>query len=291
MQSLARFFRVDVASADAGGNPVGGAAGWTPVAVPSWGSWKWVSGTGWIRAQHSLGPDGSGLFEIPYETGGLLTANEQWDDNQYHAILDTTQHPDGKYLVRIEIFDTGKNQIRPTVSTGTGTPKAFTFGRWRVQAGPPDNVPYSALTHALWWDNRPATAIIEGIRLTGSSGTPVCQFLSGASTDHVSIIYRAYHPHVPVGAEPSFLSGYSMAIVKGIGGGSPYSTAGFHEQGKPPGGPAIDSATTLGGLLGGDKKCAFAVTLTANVKTTNGGAGTLTYLDRSYVAAFAAEQP
>jgi len=287
MESLARFFRVDVASANSAGDPVGG---WTPVAVPSWNSWKW-DGTSWIRAQHSLGPNASGLFEIPYETGGLLSANEQWDDHQFHAILDTTQHPDGKYLVRIEVFDNGGNQIRPTGSTGTGTQKAFTFGRWRIPAGPPDNVPYSALTHALWWDNRPASAIIEGIQLFGASGSPVCQFLSGASGDAVSIVYRAYHPHPTSGGEPSFLSGYSMAITKGIGGGTPYSTAGFPEQGKPPGVPAVNSATTLGGLLGADKKCAFAVTLYASVKTTNGGGGTLTYLDRSYVAAFAAEQP
>jgi hypothetical protein len=287
MQALARYFRVDVADADIHGNPVGS---WTPVAIPAWTSWKWVSGTGWIRAQHALGPNGSGRFEIPYETGGLLSANEQWDDNQFHAILDTTQHPDGKYLVRIEVFDGGGNQIRPTGSAGTGTQKAFTFGRWRIPAGPPDNVPFSALTHALWWDNRPATAIVEGIQLFGSSGTPTCQFLSGASTDHVSILFRAYHPH-PTGSEPSFLSGYSMAIVKGIGGGIRYSTSGPSEQGKPPSGPEVDSTPTLGSLLGSvDKKCAFALTLTANVKTTNGGS-TLTYLDRSYVAAFAAEQP
>ena len=215
---------------------------------------------------------------------------EQWDDNQFHAILDTTQRPDGKYLVRIEVFDGGGNQIRPTGSTGTGTQKAFTFGRWRVQAGPPDNVPFSALTHALWWDNRPASAVIEGIQLSGSSGTPTCQFLDGAAGDHVSILYRAYHPHVHGSTDPSFLAGYSMSIVKGIGGGTPYSMGEFAERGKPPAPAYVDSNTTLGGLLGADKKCAFAVTLNANVKTTN-GSGTLLYLNRSYVAAFAAEQP
>ena len=146
------------------------------------------------------------------------------------------------------------------------------------------------LTYVLRWDNRPAAAVIEGIRLFGASGTPTCQFLDGASGDAVSIIYRAYHPHPTSGGEPSFLQGYSMSVVKGIGGGTPYSTSGYPEQGKPPGPAAVDSAMTLGGLLGADKKCAFAVTLHAAVKTTN-GAGRLLYLDRSYVAAFAAEQP
>jgi hypothetical protein len=51
-------------------------------------------------------------------------------------------------------------------------------------------------------------------------------------------------------------------------------------------------AKTLGDLLGdeppGHQKCAFAVNLVAHVKTTN-GAGTLTNLNRSETAAFAAE--
>jgi hypothetical protein len=49
---------------------------------------------------------------------------------------------------------------------------------------------------------------------------------------------------------------------------------------------------TLGELLGdeppGHQKCAFAARLSAYVKTTN-GSGTLTTLNRSETAAFAAE--
>jgi hypothetical protein len=285
MQTLgARFFRVDVASTDGGGAPT---SGWAPVPVPAWNSWKWVSGTGFIRAQHSLGPNGAGQYIIPFGTGGPLAALEEWDPDQYHALLDTTAHADGRYLVRVEVFDGAGNQIKPTGATGPGTARAFTFGRWRIPAGPPDNVPYSALTHALWWDNRPAQAHIEGVRLSGSVGSPTCQFLVGAAGDGVSIDYRAYHPH-PSPPAPSFLQSYSLSIVKGIGGGTPLSVSGYIERGKPPGGPAIQS-TTLGALLGADPRCAFAVTLYAAVKTTNGG-GRLTNLDRSDVAAFAAEQ-
>lgn len=57
-------------------------------------------------------------------------------------------------------------------------------------------------------------------------------------------------------------------------------------------GPIWVVAKTLADLLGdeppGHQKCAFAVNLVAHVKTTN-GAGTLTNLNDSETAAFAAE--
>ncbi len=287
MQALgARSFRVDVASADAAGDPVGS---WAPVPVPAWTSWKWTSG-GFIRAQHSLGPDSNGNYAIPFRTGGLLAALEEWDPDQFHAILDTTAHPNGRYLVRIEIFDGAGNQIKPTGAAGPGTPRPFVFGRWRIPAGPPDNVPWSALTHVLWADNRSATAIIEGIRLAGTVGSSTCQFLDGLATDHVAIDFRAFHPHPTSGGSPSFLQGFSLAVTKGIGGGTPLSASGFAEPGKPPGPAATNAVATLGSLLGPiDTKCAFAVTVGATVKTTN-GSGQLTSLNREFVAAFAAER-
>ena len=286
LQPIARYFRVDVAAANAAGDPVGA---WTPVAVPAWNSWKYVSGTGFIRAQHSLGPNPNGLYEIPYETGGLLAAFEQWDDHQYHAILDSTAQPNGKFLVRVQVFNNAGNQIKPTGSVGAATAAAFTFGRWKVPAGPPANVPYSALTHVLWWDNRPAVAAIEGVRLSTASGSPVCQFLDGSSSEGVSIDFRAYHPHPASGGVPSFFAGYSLSVVKGINGGAPFGFGEFPERGKPPGGAEAQAAGTLGSLLGSDPRCAFAVTLHATVKTHN-GSGRLDYLDRTAVVAFAAQQ-
>jgi hypothetical protein len=285
MQPLARFFRVDVAGTDDTGAPT---SAWAPVPVPAWSSWKWVSGTGFIRAQHSLGPNAAGQYVIPFGTGAPLAAFEEWDPDQFHALLDTTAHPDGKYLVRIQVFDAAGNQIKPTGATGSGTARPFTFGRWRIPAGPPDNVPFSALTHAFWWDNRPAAAHIEGVRLSSAMGSPTCQFLKAPPGAGVSIDFRAYHPHPIVPASPSFLQGYSLSVTKGIGGGTPLSVGGSTEQGKPPG-PAAVQGTTVGALLGATKRCSFAVSLSAAVKTTNGG-GRLSYLDRSDVAAFAAEQ-
>jgi hypothetical protein len=278
----ARFFRVEVAAADAVGDPVGS---WAAVPVPAWTAWKWT-GAGWIRAQHSLGPDPSGLYVIPFQDVNLLAPLEEWDPDQFHALLDTAQRPAGKYLVRIEVFDGAGNQIKPTGATGPGTARAFTFGRWRIPAGPPDPVPYSALTHFLWWDNRPAQASIDAIRLNGSASSAVCQFLEGPSGALVSLDYRAYHPSV---GAPLFLRGHSLSIRKGLNGPTTTLVANaFAEVGEPPASAQTSPAVTLATLLAGNTKCAFAATLSAGVKTTN-GSGTLTNLDAEVVAAFAAE--
>lgn len=277
-----RFFRVQVAPADGHGDPSGP---WATVPVPVWKSWKLV-GSDWERAQHALGPNADGLYVIPYEDVDLLDPLEEWDPDQYHAILDTTQRPNGRHLVKVEVFDAGGNQIKPNGSTGPGTARNFRFGLWRVPAGPPDSVPFSALTHLLWWDNRRAEAKIEAIRLDSAASSAACQFLEGEADDEVSFDVRAYHPNP---GAPLFVRGYSLRVTKGLGS-SPISlvSAAYGEVGEPPAGPATTPSASLGTLLDGDVKCAFSARLSVGVKTTN-GAGTLTGLDAEDTAAFAAE--
>lgn len=278
-----RFFRVQVAEANAYGDPVGA---WSTVPVPTWGAWRWT-GSGWIRAQHSLGPNPNGLFVIPYGDVDLLAPMEEWDPDQYHAVLDTTHYPNGRYLAKVEVFDAAGNQIKPSGAAGPGTARNFRFGLWRIPAGPPDDVPYSALTHLLWWDNRPAQAAIEAIRLAANPSPATCQFLEGAAGDGVSFDIRAYHPNP---GAPLFLRGYSLSVIKGLNGPTTsYVNNEFAEVGEPPAGPSTSPSHSLGSLLGMDPKCAFAVQLSAGVKTTN-GAGTLIGLDAGVTAAFAAEK-
>lgn len=279
----ARFFRIQVSRANPSGDPVDG---WTTVPVPTWSSWRWT-GSAWLRASHALGPNADGLFVIPYEDVDLLGPLEEWDPDQYHAILDSTGIPDGRHLVRIEVFDNGGNQIKPTGATGPGTARAFRFGLWRIPAGPPDDVPFSALTHLLWSDNRRAVAQIDAIRLASAASSATCQFLEGAASDGVSFDIRAYHPNP---GTPQFLMDHSLWVRKGLGGPiTNYIVNAFGEVGEPPGGAFTSPSQTLGTLLGADTKCAFAVRLTARVKTTN-GAGRLTELDDDETAAFAAEK-
>ena len=107
--------------------------------------------------------------------------------------------------------------------------------------------------------------------------------------DPLEIGYRAYHPQP---GTPSFLHNHSLVITRGLNGPS-------WQVANPPGAevgegglPHTSVPKTLGDLLGdepiGHQKCAFAVNLHSHVKTTN-GAGTLTKLDASATAAFAAE--
>ena len=279
----ARFFRVQVSRADASGDPVGG---WTTVPVPTWSSWRWT-GSAWLHASHALGPNADGLYVIPYEDVDLLGPLEEWDPDQYHAVLDSTGIPDGRHLVRIEVFDNGGNQIKPTGATGPGTARAFRFGLWRIPAGPPDNVPFSALTHLLWTDNRSAVAQIAAIRLGTVPSSATCQFLEGPAGAGVSFDIRAYHPSP---GAPQFLMDHSLWVQKGLGGPvTNYIVNAFGEVGEPPAAPSTSPSQTLGTLLGADTKCAFAVRLTARVKTTN-GAGRLTELDDDETAAFAAQK-
>jgi hypothetical protein len=121
--------------------------------------------------------------------------------------------------------------------------------------------------------------------MTASPAT--CQFLTGPGSSAVSFDIRAYHPSA---GTPLFLMGHSLSVRKGLNGPiTSFISNAFGEVGEPPSGPHTSPSRTLDQLLGADTKCAFAVTLTARVKTTN-GAGPLTYLDRSVTAAFAAEK-
>jgi hypothetical protein len=286
MKGIARSYRVDMAPANAAGDPIGA---WTPVAVPQWTYWNRVGST-WMRAAQTLGPDANGQFIIPYDETAPLDPGEQWDDFQYHAVIDTTAFPNGRYLVRLKVFNAGGALIKPNGATGPGTGAGFTYGRWRIAAGPPDDVPYSALTHVLWWNNQHAVAHVDSVGFSGVPGSPVCQFLEGSPGTGVEVRYRSYHAYAPAATEPSFLQSWAMTVVKGIGGGNPVS-AGFNdyrEPGKPPGGPEVTS-TSLGALLGSDQKCAFSVVVNAHVKTNN-GSGRLINYDAWDVGAFAAEQ-
>ena len=133
-------------------------------------------------------------------------------------------------------------------------------------------------------------ADIVDIRLNGSPSSDQCQFLEGDAGATEAIGYRAYHPQP---GSPSFLHNHSLVITRGLNGPSwQVANPGSAEVGEPPAGPHASVSKTLGDLLGDEppdhQKCAFAVNLSAHVKTTN-GSGTLTGLDRSETAAFAAE--
>lgn len=283
------YYRIQVAAANASGDPVGS---WTPLASPTWATWQLNTATpGTVGlGPHNVGTE-TNLSKIPYNSGDPLGANEEWQDGQYHGIIPTNAFATGRYLVMLEVFNAAGTRLKPAAAPGgeAGTVAPFTFRRWNVPAST-DPVPFAALTHLFWWDNRAAVADIVDIRLNGSPSSDQCQFLEGDPGATVEIGYRAYHPQP---GSPSFLHNHSLVITRGLNGPSwQVANPGSAEVGEPPAGAHPSVSKTLGDLLGDEppdhQKCAFAVSLSAHVKTTN-GSGTLTGLDRSETAAFAAE--
>ena len=281
------YYRIQVARSDASGNPTGS---WAPLPPMIWSTWKLnTAAPGSIAlGPHTVGPE-SGLSMIPYDTGAPLGPNEEWQDGQYHGVISTSGLADGRYLVMIEVFNAAGARLKPLAAPAAeaGVGAGFTFRRWNVPASTVA-VPFAALTHMMWWDNRQAVADIVDIRLDGAPSSAQCQFLEGGPGATVEIGYRAYHPQP---GTPSFLHVHSLILTRGLNGPSweVANTPGL-EVGEA-GPPQASVSKTLADLLGdepvGQQKCAFAVNLQAHVKTTN-GAGTLTNLNAGETAAFAA---
>jgi hypothetical protein len=266
----ARFYRVQWAPANAAGDPDGT---WETLPVPEWKTWK-VVGTDIVPSGHSLATGApAGLFHIPYDTGAPLDAGEEWQDGQFHAVVPTAAKAEGRYLVRIEVFDGAGVRMEPATS-------AFTFRRWDT---PTTTVPvaFGALTHLIRTDNRAVVADLVDI-LGPGAGAGDCKFFEGGLGDVVTIQYRAFHPEP---GSPSFMHSYGLTVNRGVSGtlATPAlsSTAEVGE-----GGPPAAHAVTIGDLLDGEDRCSFAVRLHVAARIHNGG-GRLSHLDRSDIAAFA----
>jgi hypothetical protein len=281
MQSRgATYYRVSVIAANGSGDPIG------PRTYLNGGvAWYWYdySGAPVIGIQsESLGPvpavnGQSNLYKIPYY------ADHDWQWSA-HAYLNSAAFAEGRYLVMLEVFNAAGQVLRPSGSSGPGTDTNFTFRRWFQEIGPTANVPFAALTHMFWWDNRPAEAHILHLLQGTDASDEECQFLLGSPTTQFSVGYRAYHPN------PMFIYNHNMTWQRGLGGGSgtlvssPDNAGQFAEAFTPTG----TSATSFGTLLGGNTRCSFTVDLNVSVKTTN-GSGPLIYLNDHDQASFALE--
>ena len=284
----AKYYRVSVVEADGNGDPTGQRH--TITDVRPWT--KAVAVVGGVDiVPVGLGPHTAGihndLFEIPFD--GALGAGEDWEADQYHAYLDTNDSrwndPTVRHLLTIEVFDAAGGRLRPNGTPATGLPggetdAAFTFRRKYQAIGSTDMVPFGALTHMFWWDNRDVVATIEDLRMNGLTSSDVCQFLTGDSTSTFGIGYRAYHP------EELFQRDHRITWKKGLSGGTGVLLPATHaNMGVPPGPPAASPTATFGVMLGSDSKCAFSVFLTTVNKRTDGD--DLGYSQRTDSAAFA----
>jgi hypothetical protein len=276
------YYRISTIHADGSGNPTGARSYF---ASPL--SWLYfeIVGTDIYIQSESLGPltvgGESNLYRIPYD------ADHDWQDGQYHGIVDTTAFANDRHLIMIEVFDASGTKIRPTGSSGPGTEAPFTFRRWYQQIGPTANVPYAALTHMFWWDNRPSVATITGLRKNGLVSSAQCQFLRGSPGSTFSADYRAYHQN------EMFILQHNLWWRRGLGGPigdlSPAAPSPRYDNvGQPPNNPGTTPTATFAAMLGPERRCSFALNLHVDVKTTN-GFGILTGLDADDQAAFALE--
>lgn len=291
MKALGAFYyRVSIVKADANGNPELGA---TPQAITNAVSWrKFVVQAGKFEvASESLGPNPGGLYKIPYDADAL------WLGGQFHQSLDTRQYANGRFLIVVEVFDSNGTRLRPVGAIDPGTDKDFVFERWLEDTGPDSLavVPFAALTHIFWFDNRKCYGDIEDLKVDHQANTQECQFLSGPSGTLFSVGFRAFHAATadPIPAPHTFMERYRIWYHRGLNG--PNVTIETGTTNHPPtllSGPNAESASlTFADMLGTDTrgaKCSFAANLYVWAKHTNGSRRLWEY-DAEDQAAFALE--
>jgi hypothetical protein len=305
------YYRFSVVQAGANGAPLNGAA---PVPLLTQIAWSYFDTTTdpvTIGSQ-LLGPftvnGNEGLYQIPYFGEG----NPDWLGNQFHQVLDTTglknnipggpPAGNGQFLLILEVFDAGGNRLVPGDSAAplaSDTVSGFTFVRL-MDAATTANVPYNALTHVLWVDNRPLGGGIE--YFMNSNGVQVCQFYQEDATTPFYVGFEAYHTVMCDQNSPipsaSFMAGFSLTWQEGLGGTSGTLASGGDTNwgsgcsvsignavstaiGPLTGPPFTVPVVTFGQMLGTDPvtlqpltACSFAINLNASPKHTN-GSGTI----------------
>lgn len=271
----AAYYRVQVARANANGDPVGG---WSTVPAPAWDTWR-STGTTIERGSHALGPNTVGLtpdlHHIPFDTGGVLGANEEWQDGQFHAVLDTTKLAHDRHLVRIEVFDAGGNRLEPL-------PAGFTYRRW-INPTDTDPITYGAMTHLIRTENRPVVGDIVDVVGPGA-GAGDCKFFTGFGSQSVSIDVDAYQPS---SGPSNYLLSWSLDVRRGINGGSAVTPVGSTtEVGE---GVQHFVSFSIADLLDSEAKCSFTANLAVYARIHN-GSSRLTGYDRHDQASFAVER-
>ncbi len=222
------------------------------------------------------------LFEIPPDLDWYVE-NDHTD--RPFAKWDTSGLPDGKYTLKLEMFDAAGNKVTPSGAgfkffLAEGSP---TDDEWPVNDSPHIEADGSMFFH-VHVDNSDTTAIIESVGFTGTTPTE-CQFLEYTDFNQiVEVKYQAYHEH-------GFLDYYNLQIKRGISG-SRQSPANWLNVTDPAGPPATTPAAEglpdvkVGDLLDTYSRCAFSVTLHTYPRTRNGYTKIREY-EASHVGAFA----
>ena len=239
-----------------------------------------IGGKPFIKSK-TLGPDSVGsegnLFEIPDPTLDWVIINRY--DRRF-AGWDTKSLSDGKYKLRLEMFDGAGNKVTNPVAKGFKyfLPLSGPVGDvWPVDDNPHIE-PDGSIILRVHIDNQDTVSQINSVGLGGGTFTGECQFLeyTNKTTDEVEINYLAYHPN-------GFLSSYGLSIKRGKSGTGVASYSDTTPATPPSG---ITKSFKVGDLLGSYPRCAFAVELHTYPRTRDGYSRIRAYEDHA-TAAFA----
>ncbi|MCU7928285.1 MAG: hypothetical protein KZQ97_17860 [Candidatus Thiodiazotropha sp. (ex Dulcina madagascariensis)] len=261
-----------------------GTSSWSYLNAPITHRYLDQIGSNFFIVPEELGPFVVGvepsLFKVPDPAKDWIALNRNdrafalwytalWDGDQNRYVAQVT---DGRYVLRLEMFDAAGNRLDPTAPGADWNfflPTSDVVGGvWPVDDNPHVQ-PDGSVHFNLWVDNTDTTADIQSVGL-GGSATGECQFIeyNDGSTDQVRVTYVAYHKLPP---ERDFLASYSLSIKRGISGTtveSDSSTTPAHTPTNLDAG--VDHLLRQIGSKGPYTRCAFAVELHTNPRTRNG---------------------
>jgi hypothetical protein len=217
------------------------------------------------------------LFKVPDPTKDwvALNRNDRASALWYTAIWDSEQNryvaqiPDGRYVLRLEMFDAAGNRLNP-MAPGADWNYFLPVADPAAGILPVDDNPHvqtdGSVHFNLWVDNSDTTADILSI---GLGGSPIgdCQFVEyeNSDTDQVRVGYVACHKQPP---ERDFLASYRLCIKRGASG----ATVVSHGDKIPVEAPAslemgVEALLRQSGSKG---RCVFAVELRTFPRTRDG---------------------
>jgi hypothetical protein len=216
----------------------------------------------------NLGPKTKGgtndLFEVPDPNLSWLSNRNDlayaiWNTATWNGNVYIPQVSDGKYDLRLEMFDQEGNKVQPSTS-------GFKFMLPTAVFGVLDDSLFveadgSLIIH-LHVNNKDTVADIKAIKLNGSA-IGDCQFLEycNKTTDDVTIKYDAYHPTTAY----NFLSHYNLYIKRGI-----FGTVVQSLTNQPTSVMNKEQTYKVKDILGTYEQCAFTASLHTYPRTRDG---------------------
>jgi hypothetical protein len=198
-----------------------------------------------------------------------------WNTATWNGSKYVRQVPDGKYDLKLEVFDATGKKLNPATS-------GFKFLLPTNVVGVTDDALYieagGELIMHLHVDNNDTVAEIQNVYLNGVKAGD-CQFLEYEKlSDKVEVEYVAYHPTSPW----NFLDYYVLSVTRGISG---TYVAGVNS------GVPVKTPTKVGysvgdllkymsaGVLKHHERCAFSIWLHTYPRTRDGNSRIRAYED------------